>query len=121
MEITENVLISDIGRAASVLEGLRDLGVRLIIDDFGVGYASLRYLHKLPLDVLKIDSEFIRPLAEDGADFAIVTTIISMAHNLGLSVVAEGVETERQAEVLQALGCDFGQGYLFGRPGPSQA
>jgi diguanylate cyclase (GGDEF)-like protein/PAS domain S-box-containing protein len=118
VEVTENVLIRDIDRAAFVLGELRRLGVRLVIDDFGVGYASLRYLHRLPLDILKIDREFISSLVEDAADATIVSTIISMAHNMGLSVVAEGVETQRQADVLQELGCDYGQGYLFGRPRP---
>ena len=118
MEVTENVLIRDLDRAAFVLGELRQLGVRLVIDDFGVGYASLRYLHRLPLDILKIDREFISSLVEDAADATIVSTIISMAHNMGLSVVAEGVETQRQADVLQELGCDYGQGYLFGRPRP---
>ncbi|MHB8504558.1 MAG: EAL domain-containing protein [Acidimicrobiales bacterium] len=114
----EAPLVGDIDDASSVLHELRHLGTRLIIDDFGVGYASLRYLHKLPFDVLKIDREFVKPLSDPEADLTIVATIISMAHNLGMSVIAEGVENRRQAGTLAELGCDSAQGYLFGHPSP---
>ena len=100
------------------LSRLRDMGVRLVLDDFGTGYSSLSYLKHLPLDTIKIDRTFVAGL--DGeADRSIVEAVIALAHGLRISVVAEGIETEGQFEILRAMGCDVGQGYLFARPLPA--
>ena len=99
------------------LHRLRDMGVRLVLDDFGTGYSSLAYLKHLPLDTIKIDRTFVAGL--DGeADRSIVEAVIALAHGLRISVVAEGIETEAQFEILRSMGCDVGQGYLFARPLP---
>ncbi len=113
LEITESILLENQETAYRVLNRLRDIGVRIAIDDFGTGYSSLSYLHNLPIDVLKIDRSFVAKMgrADDGNE--IVRTIIALAHGLGLSVVAEGVENQRQLEQLRKLGCEYGQGYLF--------
>jgi EAL domain-containing protein (putative c-di-GMP-specific phosphodiesterase class I) len=107
-------------RAAVRLTELRKLGVSSAIDDFGTGYSSLKYLQNLPIDTLKIDQSFIRNLEPSGSGFsgngAIVQAIVTLAQQLGLRVVAEGVETQEELEVLRQLGCDFVQGYLFSRP-----
>jgi diguanylate cyclase (GGDEF)-like protein/PAS domain S-box-containing protein len=120
LEITENALMRDPALAAETLTGLRELGVRLSIDDFGTGYSSLAQLRRLPLDQLKIDRSFVTALGESRDAETIVTSIIAMAHAVDLTVVAEGVENERQLAVLRRLGCDHVQGFLLGRPGPLQ-
>jgi diguanylate cyclase (GGDEF)-like protein/PAS domain S-box-containing protein len=122
IEITESVLMIDLSRATNTLTRLQDLGVSLAIDDFGTGYSSLSYIAQFPVDVIKIDRSFISGL--DDADrrreaFAIVTAVIGLAHSLHLTVIAEGIETPTQELILHGLGCDQGQGYLLGRPGPS--
>ncbi|MDT0617035.1 EAL domain-containing protein [Salinisphaera sp. P385] len=116
LEITENVLIESPTIAAEALARLRRRGIRIAIDDFGTGYASLSYLNRFPVDVLKIDKQFVRDILLDRNDCAIVNAIIGMAHNLELEVVAEGVETAEQMSLLKSLGCDTLQGYLLGRP-----
>jgi len=116
LEITESMLMRDQAAATERLNALRDLGVRLAIDDFGTGYSSLAQLQRLPLDALKIDRSFVSGLGESKDAEAIVTSIIVMAHAVDLTVVAEGIENERQLEVLQRLGCDQAQGFYFGRP-----
>ncbi|WP_425466460.1 sensor domain-containing protein [Prauserella muralis] len=118
LEITESALVREPDAAAEVLTQLRALGVRLAIDDFGTGYSSLAQLWRLPLDTLKIDRSFVAGLgADDHKDAeAIVTSIVRMAHALGLTVIAEGVEHERQVTILRELGCDQAQGYYFGKP-----
>ena len=116
LELTESMLMTDTAHAQSVLRALKDMGVRLSIDDFGTGYSSLAYLKLFPLDALKIDRQFIHNLSVSDKDAAITTSIIQLAHNLGLKVVAEGVEEEVQLHTLRQLGCDIGQGYLFSRP-----
>jgi diguanylate cyclase (GGDEF)-like protein/PAS domain S-box-containing protein len=116
LEITESTIMSDPPRARNVLARLSKLGVRLAIDDFGSGHSSLGYLRQLPIDVLKIDKSFIQKMVEDTGDAAIVSTAIDLGHNLGLEVVAEGVETEEAKRQLEALGCDTLQGYHLGRP-----
>lgn len=116
VEITEGALIQDQDIAIATLEGLRERGVTVALDDFGTGYSSLGYLKKLPINTLKIDRSFIRDLTVDNTSAAVVESIISLAHNLGLQVVAEGVETEAQRAVLSYHGCDVLQGYLFAEP-----
>lgn len=115
LEITESMTL-DVDRAVTVLSELKSLGLQLSIDDFGTGYSSLSYLQKLPIDRLKIDRSFVRDLPANPNNAAIVSTIIAMAHNLGLCVTAEGVETEQQALFLQENRCDEIQGYYFSRP-----
>ena len=119
LEITESALMKDAAAALVVLQGLKELGVLLAIDDFGTGYSSLSYLQRFPLDVLKVDRMFVQELGHDGGGDEIVSAVITLAHALGLEVVAEGVETEQQLEVLRGLECDFAQGYLFSRPVPA--
>ena len=119
LEITETALMADPAAGLKVLQDLRSLGVELAIDDFGTGYSSLSYLKRFPVDVLKIDRSFVDGLGDDPEDTAIVTAIISLGRALGLRVVAEGVETERQLAELRRLGCDRAQGFMFARPGPA--
>jgi diguanylate cyclase (GGDEF)-like protein/PAS domain S-box-containing protein len=116
LEITESTIMTDPPRARTVLTRLSKLGVRLAIDDFGSGHSSLAHLRQLPIDVLKIDKSFIQKMIEDAEDAAIVRSAIDLGHNLGLEVVAEGVETEEAQRRLQVLGCDTLQGYHLGRP-----
>jgi diguanylate cyclase (GGDEF)-like protein len=120
LEVTEGALVEDAAGAVRVLSELRALGVSIALDDFGTGYSSLSYLKKLPIDVLKIDQSFVRGLPQDGEDLAIVRSVIALADSLGLTVVAEGVETEPQVECLVEEGCSRIQGYLFGKPMPSE-
>jgi diguanylate cyclase (GGDEF)-like protein/PAS domain S-box-containing protein len=117
-EVTEGVLISDGDMALAVLQSLKGLGVGLELDDFGKGYSSLSYLHRYPFDVLKVDRAFVSGLGEQEDADAIVHTIIALAHTLGLKVIAEGIETEQQLAILQTLGCELGQGYLFSKAIP---
>jgi EAL domain-containing protein (putative c-di-GMP-specific phosphodiesterase class I) len=122
MEITESRLMEDIEASSRMLEQLKRTlgGVRVSIDDLGTGHSSLSYLKSLPIDLLKIDSSFIRNLATDPDDAAITAAIIGLAHNLRLRVIAEGVETEEQLAFLQNEGCDEAQGYYFARPLPAE-
>src|SRR5690606_3517891 len=119
LEITESHLMENIDHMVAVMRQLAELGVRFSIDDFGTGYSSLAYLKNLPIANLKIDQSFVRGLPDNSDDVAIVKTIISMAHSLGLYVVAEGVETKEQLDFLHAHGCDYVQGYYFSRPVPA--
>lgn len=116
LEITESALIADPERAEQVLHSLRALGVTIALDDFGTGYSSLGYLHKFPIDSLKIDRSFISQIEQDPKGIDIVSAIIGLAKNFKLGVVAEGIETEKDLQILNELGCDMGQGYLFGKP-----
>lgn len=118
LEITEGVLMDNLQQAASTLQQLRDMGITLAIDDFGTGYSSLSYLKKMPVDILKIDRSFVQEIPHNKDDMAITNTIISMANQLGLSVIAEGIETEQQLEFLKEQECVIGQGYLFSPPVP---
>jgi diguanylate cyclase (GGDEF)-like protein len=116
LEITESMLMESIDSAATILEQLRALDIQVSVDDFGTGYSCLSYLHRLPLDTLKVDRSFVAGLGLDDERSAIVRTVITLAHNLGMQVVAEGVETREQVDLLSALGCRYGQGYLFSKP-----
>jgi len=120
-EITENTILADPVRARAILTRLSELGVRLAIDDFGSGNSSLGYLKRLPVDVLKIDKAFVLNMQSDEEDATIVRSTINLGHNLGLSVVAEGVETREAWEKLARFGCDVGQGYYLGRPTPADS
>ena len=119
LEITESAFSDDPARALDVLQRLKELGVCLELDDFGTGYSSLTYVRMFPIDALKIDRSFVSGLCESTEDAAIVAAVISMGRALGVNVVAEGVESEAQASVLQTLGCTLAQGYLFSRPVPA--
>ncbi|MEO6172740.1 MAG: EAL domain-containing protein, partial [Arenimonas sp.] len=122
LEITESLLLHSLSETSTNLIELRDLGVGIAIDDFGTGYSCLSYLHKLPISTLKIDQAFVRDIGLQtlpGQEEApIIRTIIALAHNLGMGVVAEGVETNAQRDLLVSLGCDSLQGYLLHRPMP---
>ena len=119
LELTESMLMTDTDAACVILSRLKDMGIKLAVDDFGTGYSSLSYLKKFPLDALKIDRQFVRNLNTSDKDAAIATSIIQLAHNLGMKVVAEGIEEAAQAATLRQLGCDIGQGYFFSRPIPA--
>jgi diguanylate cyclase (GGDEF)-like protein/PAS domain S-box-containing protein len=116
LEITESVVMENIDTATEMLKQLRALGVQLSIDDFGTGYSSLSYLHRFPIDTLKIDRSFVIRMVDNNENIEIVRTIIMLAQNLGMDVVAEGVETKEQLALLRKLGCENGQGYFFSRP-----
>ena len=118
LELTESTLMGDEQRTAEVLERLRSLGVRLSIDDFGTGYSSLAYLERLPVHEVKVDRTFVAGIPGDAAHAEIVKWTVTLAHALGFTVVAEGVETSEQLAELSRLGCDVAQGYLIGRPLP---
>jgi EAL domain-containing protein (putative c-di-GMP-specific phosphodiesterase class I) len=118
VELTESVMMESAEDTIATLQALKKLGIKISIDDFGTGYSSLSYLKRLPIDTLKIDQSFVRNVAAETDDAAIASLITSMAHNLNLSVVAEGVETEAQRESLKSKGCDVIQGYLISRPLP---
>ncbi|MCC6588548.1 MAG: EAL domain-containing protein [Bryobacterales bacterium] len=119
LELTEGVLFDDLPAAICVLKELRQLGVGLKIDDFGTGYSGLSYLSRLPFDTLKIDRSFTVNLTENDNNGQMIRTILEMAHNLGMQVVAEGIELREQADRLRQLGCEFGQGYYFAKPMPA--
>jgi EAL domain-containing protein (putative c-di-GMP-specific phosphodiesterase class I) len=113
LEITEGALIADFDQAAARLARVREFGVRISIDDFGTGYSSLSYFKKIPADELKIDKSFVMRMLTDEADQRLVETIITIARQFKLDVVAEGVENQSTLEVLARMGCDYAQGYLF--------
>jgi diguanylate cyclase (GGDEF)-like protein/PAS domain S-box-containing protein len=116
LEITEGTIMESTDCASAVLAELKQLGVQLAIDDFGTGYSSLSYVHRFPIDSLKIDRSFVSEMSSQGEPSEIVRAIVNLAHNLGLDVIAEGVETRSQLDHLARLGCDYGQGYLFSPP-----
>ncbi|MBM2623901.1 bifunctional diguanylate cyclase/phosphodiesterase [Actinoplanes sp. LDG1-06] len=119
LEVTETALIGNLDATAQLLQSVRDLGVRVVLDDFGVGYSSLTYLRRLPVDGLKIDRSFIQELHRDREATVLIQTIMTLIHGLGLDCVAEGVETEAQAAALRELGCPQAQGFLYGHPAPA--
>jgi len=116
LEITETMTIGDEERAARILGELKTLGVRLCMDDFGTGYSSLSYLRRFSLDVLKMDRSFVSDMVSNTESREIVKTILRLGRNLGIEVVAEGVETAEQVSLLQSLGCEYAQGYFFSEP-----
>ena len=120
IEITESMVMQDIERSTEILRALRDAGAKIAMDDFGTGYSSLSYLARLPIDALKIDRSFISTITERRDDVEIASAIISMAQSLGLTTIAEGVETQPQCDLLRTLGCHQIQGYLISRPLPEE-
>lgn len=116
IELTESMLMHDVAKTLDLLADLNALGIHLAIDDFGIGYSSLNYLKRFPIDVLKIDQSFVGDLARNSNDAAIVSAIIGLAHTLDLCVVAEGVETATQLQFLRDRRCDLYQGYFAARP-----
>jgi EAL domain-containing protein (putative c-di-GMP-specific phosphodiesterase class I) len=121
LELTESSIMQNAELAASVMSRLKNMGVNISIDDFGTGFSSLGALKRLPIDALKVDQSFVRDLTTDQDDAALVMAIITLAHNLRLRVIAEGVETEEQLRFLQLLRCDEIQGYFFSKPVPAEA
>ncbi|KAA0097725.1 bifunctional diguanylate cyclase/phosphodiesterase [Mycolicibacterium sp. P1-18] len=121
VEITEDVLVSSVVRARTVLDELRDSGVRVAIDDFGSGYAAMTYLHELPVDELKLDRQFVKPIRHDERAASIVLSVVNLANEFGLTCVAEGVEDRATADLLKSYGCGYAQGHYFSRPVGAQA
>ena len=119
LEVTETMLMDNIDQTIEILDELKALGLTVSIDDFGTGYSSLEYLHRMPIDEVKIDQSFVAGLGSDAVNTAIVASVISLAHAMHLEVVAEGVETSEQLERLHNLGCDFAEGYFIARPMPA--
>jgi len=120
LEITESVILDNTSVATEKLESLRALGAQLSIDDFGTGYSSLSYLHQFPFDNLKIDRSFVSRMVDAPERAAIVRTIVQLARNLSMDAVAEGIETTAQLMGLKAMGCRYGQGFLFSKPVPAE-
>jgi diguanylate cyclase (GGDEF)-like protein/PAS domain S-box-containing protein len=119
LEITESMLIDNIHKTIDLLNQLREKNIHISIDDFGTGYSSLKYLHLLPADYLKIDRSFVSRMAQENRDYQVVNTIINLSNQLGVAVIAEGIETNQQLKWLEKLGCEFGQGYFFSKPLPA--
>ena len=116
LELTESTVMANAEESVRILKSLSDMGVHIAIDDFGTGYSSLAYLKRLPLNVLKVDRSFVTDLARSHDDASIVQAVISMAHSLRLKVIAEGVETREQLDLLKSLGCDQFQGFYYSTP-----
>ncbi|HEX4980886.1 MAG TPA: EAL domain-containing protein, partial [Ilumatobacteraceae bacterium] len=119
VEITESALIEDLNPAAATLATLKELGVRIAVDDFGTGYSSLAYLSNFPLDIIKLDKSFIDRVATTVDGETMVRAVVDLAHTLGLTAIAEGVEHADQAVALRYLGCRFAQGFVFAKPMPA--
>ena len=120
LEITEGILLHDTAATLVTLDRLRTLGVGIALDDFGTGYSSLSYLRRFPFSKLKVDRSFIAGITTDPGAAAIVQAVVSLGRSLAIRVTAEGVETEEQASLLRAIGCEEAQGYLFGHPCPPE-
>jgi EAL domain-containing protein (putative c-di-GMP-specific phosphodiesterase class I) len=118
LEITEDGVVGETDRPMPTLRRLHEMGVRLSVDDFGTGYSSLSYLRRLPVHEVKVDRSFVQGMATDPGDLAIVRAVVDLARHFGLTVVAEGVESELTLDLLEEIGCDIGQGFLFSRPLP---
>lgn len=121
LELTESMLVDDVEDIIVKMMAIKELGVSFSLDDFGTGYSSLSYLKRLPLSQLKIDQSFVRDVLTDPSDAVIARTVVALGHSLGLTVIAEGVETAEQRDALAAMQCDAFQGYYFGRPAPADA
>ena len=121
LEITESVVMENADLAITMLNQLRELGIQLSIDDFGTGYSSLSYLHRFPVNNLKVDRSFISGMSLGDENLEIVRSITMLARNLGMEVIAEGIETKEQLAQLRALSCGYGQGYLFSKPLEAEA
>ena len=121
LELTESLIMKDAEASAALMHDLRALGVRIAIDDFGTGYSSLSYLRQLPADSVKIDQSFLQGGEFGPATLALVKAIVVLAHNIGLTVTAEGVETQEQFELIRKAGCDRAQGHMFGAALPRAA
>ena len=121
VEVTEGVYDEDDRQVTTSLTQIRDLGVRVALDDFGSGWSSLRWLTTFPVDIVKIDGSFVHGIDQAASNIEVINAIIKLGKALGLNVVGEQVETEHQARVLRDLGCDRAQGYFFGRPRPAEA
>jgi EAL domain-containing protein (putative c-di-GMP-specific phosphodiesterase class I) len=119
LELTERMLMNDTSETRTRMHAIKALGVGFSLDDFGTGYSSLVHLQRLPLDQLKIDQSFVQTLLTQPGDAAVARSVIALGHSLGLTVIAEGVETAEQRNLLAELGCDGFQGYFFGRPSPA--
>jgi EAL domain-containing protein (putative c-di-GMP-specific phosphodiesterase class I) len=120
LEVTESMVMRNVSRAVRVLDAIQNRGIRLAIDDFGTGYSSMSLMKQFPIDTIKVDRSFVRDLAHDTEDQAIAQAIISMGKALGMTVIAEGVETVEQQEFLRQHACDEMQGYLFSKPLPAR-
>lgn len=118
IELTEGVAVNDIRLVATRLERLRSLGIRIAVDDFGTGYSGLSYLRQLPVDIVKIDRSFVDDMTTDPSALMLVSSIVELAHSLGVTVVAEGIETQAQAELLRTMHCARAQGHLYAKPLP---
>lgn len=118
LEVTETAMMQDRDRAAAILKELAEMGISVAVDDFGTGYSNLSYLIDFSFGKLKIDRSFVSRIDTDSSSGAVVSTIVGLSRALGVSIIAEGVETESQATLLRAAGCEVVQGYLFGRPAP---
>ena len=121
LEITENIVITDINTAMDTIVTLQNMGIKVSIDDFGTGYSSLSYLHRFPIDTLKVDQSFVRRMDDSQQNTEIVKTIIMLGHNLNMDIVAEGIEAEGNVQTLKNLNCEYGQGYFFSKPLPVTA
>ena len=119
LEMTESVLMERTDEVVELLRRMKTLGLKVAVDDFGTGYSSLSYLSRFPVDILKIDKSFVQHLGNDSGKGELVHTIVRLGESLRLDTVAEGIETAAQCEALTAMGCTFGQGYLFSRPLPA--
>ena len=120
VELTETLALSDIDFAVSQMNKLRELGVKLAMDDFGTGYSSLSYLQILPITLLKLDRSFITDIEHDNIAYEIVSAVIRIAKSKKIETIAEGIENTVQESILRMAGCDYGQGYLYGKPMPAQ-
>ena len=116
LEVTESVIMDNPDRVGSILGEIKQTGSLLSLDDFGTGYSSFSYLHQYPFDVLKVDRSFVSRMATNPRNRGIVRAIVGLAHDLGMEVVAEGIEKDDEADALRKLGCEYGQGYRFSKP-----
>jgi EAL domain-containing protein (putative c-di-GMP-specific phosphodiesterase class I) len=119
LEITERTFVDDMSSARAVLHRLQSLGVRIAIDDFGTGFSALKYLNELPVDILKVDRDFVAKISADPEESALARALIQLAHTMHLGVIAEGIESAAQADELRARGCQFGQGFHYAHPVPA--